>query len=706
MPRRKTNKMFNASAPLPELLSLSAPLTLEAAEGDGKTLRKLKILAYAGGVIDPMGWGPTLVDLAGMEVPASAPILVDHENSINGIAGAGTPSVSSGKLSIDGVVAAGETGAKIVALLESGIPLQASIGAKPGATRYVRPGEKIVANGRTHKAPVNGMTFVESCALREISIVAVGGDGATKVQLAAKAAEVGQMNFDDWLKANGFEADELNEKKTAALRAAYESEQHPKTPPAQAAPRQEPEPAADDPVAKNRLNAKAEAARIEAIDGVLGDKAPELRLRAIGEGWDANRTKAELELVTLRASAPKGPSPAPWQNAATPEIIEASLCLTSGMKPDRVALGVEASKREQVMNEAVSGRMRGFGLHALYDIVLRAAGVTFVGNRKSDEFIRATFDANRTLCASGGFSTLSLTGILSNVANKALIDAYQQVQVTWPKFCAVRQHTDFKSNTRYRLDSSGAFTKVAQDGELKHVGLTDDTYTNQLDTYGAIIALTRQMQINDDLGAFMQIPTILGNMAAIRTEEAVFVLLLSNPSSFFHANNRNLATGAGSALGISSISTAEQKFLDQIDPNKKPILISPVGILVPSTLKVAAETIYSERMLIAGTATEAQPAANPHAGKYPVVASPYLNNTAIKDQDGATITGQSSTAWYLFADPAIRAAIAVAFLNGQQTPTIQSAETDFSTLGMQWRAVHDFGVGMEDPVAMVKSNGA
>ncbi len=695
---------LEASKDRPELLAISAPVTLEAA--DGTKPRKLKIVAYSGGIMDPMGWGPTVVDVNAMALPESVPILVDHNNSVDGIAASGQPRIVAGTLKIDGQVVSGDRGNQIVALLESGMPLQASIGAKPVRTRFVREGEKVTANGRTHRAPEGGMVFVEASALREISIVAVGGDQKTEVKLAARAAAgVTEMTFEAWLKAKGFDPDELTDEQKQVLQASFDAQAKPKPADQPATPPPAVEPSAD-PVTSGRLAAKAEADRIAAIDGVLQGKMPELRLRAIGEAWDASRTKTELDLATLRASAPKAPGNTPWRDAATPDVIEAALCLTAGIKPDRVGLTVEASKREQVMNEAVSSRMRGFSLHALYDCVLRAAGVTFTGSRKTDEFIRATFEADRTLRASGGFSTLSLSGILANVANKSLIDAYQMVRVTWPKFCAVRQNPDFKVSTRYRLDSSGAFKKVGPDGELKHVSLTDDSYTNQLDTYGALIALTRQMQINDDLGAFLQIPTMLGSMSAVRIEEAVFVLLLSNPSNFFHSTNRNLATGAGSALSITSMSTAEGKFLDQIDPNKKPILIAPVGVLVPSGLKVTAETLYSERMLIAGTATDAQPAANPHAGKYPVVASTYLNNTAIRDQDGAALTGQSSTAWYMFADPSVRAAIAVAFLNGQQMPTIQSAETDFSTLGMQWRAFHDFGVGMEDPVAMVKSNGA
>ena len=47
-----------------------------------------------------------------------------------------------------------------------------------------------------------------------------------------------------------------------------------------------------------------------------------------------------------------------------------------------------------------------------------------------------------------------------------------------------------------------------------------------------------------------------------------------------------------------------------------------------------------------------------------------------------------------------------AFLNGNQTPTIQSGETHFNILGMSWRGFWDYGIAEQDPKAMVKSTGA
>jgi hypothetical protein len=97
------------------------------------------------------------------------------------------------------------------------------------------------------------------------------------------------------------------------------------------------------------------------------------------------------------------------------------------------------------------------------------------------------------------------------------------------------------------------------------------------------------------------------------------------------------------------------------------------------------------------TANTKFPIANPHQGKYRVEVSRYLAN--------AKYTGNSSKAWYLLSDPNDLPAIEVAFLNGQEAPTIETAEADFNSLGIQMRGYHDFGVALQDPRAGIKSKG-
>jgi hypothetical protein len=72
---------------------------------------------------------------------------------------------------------------------------------------------------------------------------------------------------------------------------------------------------------------------------------------------------------------------------------------------------------------------------------------------------------------------------------------------------------------------------VPQDGELKHLQLVEESYSQQVETYGRIVALTRQMLVNDDLDALTQIPRIMGRSSALTIQNAVYELLLSNPGT-------------------------------------------------------------------------------------------------------------------------------------------------------------------------------
>jgi len=426
-------------------------------------------------------------------------------------------------------------------------------------------------------------------------------------------------------------------------------------------------------------------------------KHAEIEAKAIAEGWDA--TKTELEV--LRAERPAltgGGVRRDADPAQSSRAIEAALCLSAGLPEKQVAAWYDDSGG-RTMNAALGADLRGAGLHTLIYETIRAGGEHVRPGRVDNETIRAAFAADRRLIqASSGFSTISLSGILSSVANKTMLAAYQAVESVVGSFCAETDVNDFKEVTRYRLTGNGVFERVGPDGELKHATLSEQPYTNKVETYGRMIALTRQMMINDDLGAFLQIPRIIGRMSALKREEAVFELLLSNPSNFFSVGNKNFLSGADTALSIDALTKAEQAFLDQTDSDGKPILITASVLLVPTSLKVTAQQLMTETRVNETTdANKPRAANNPHAGKWRPVASPYLNSQGI--------AGGSARAWHLFANPADVAALEIAYLRGKRNPTIESGESDFNTLGMQWRGYFDFGVAMQDHRAAVKVKG-
>ncbi len=680
-------KKPNSNSKPPEnraLNLLAASVDVEAAppEGEAQKLRRFTMTAYTGGAMQLVGWRyPVVVDLQGLQMGRQRrPILLDHTRDVDFVMGqTDSIAVMNDQLVVAGQVMGDSPKARqVIALNDKGFGWQASIGARAEQVEFVAEGKTSIANGREFAGPVN---IARRATLGEISFVVLGADDNTSAQIAASADQprgTEDMDFTKWLESQGFSTDALNENQTKSLRAMYDSQA---TKPAEPAP---------SPAATIRAEAAAEAKRIAAIRKVCAGKHGDLEAQAIEEGWDT--TRAELEV--LRASRPQGPalqSGKPLQQ----NVIEAALCRRiEGMTEERLARWYD----ERTLNEALS--LGKYGLHALMFEVIHAAGRHATPGIVDGQTIRTALEADRSLrAAAGGYSTISLTGILSNVANKSMLAAYNAVESVAPLFCAQRDVNDFKQVTRYRMTGQGTFEKVGPDGELKHAQLTEESFTNQIDTYGKIISLTRVMIINDDLEGFLGIPSILGRQAALAVESAVFTLLLSNPSSFFGSGNKNYQSGAGTALQISSLTTAEQLFLDQTDKDGKPILLSPAILLVPTALKVTAQQLMTEtRVNETTTADKPKPANNPHAGKWQPHASPYLNSQGI--------SGSSATAWYLFANPADVAAMEIAYLRGQRTPTIESSESDFDNLGMKWRGYFDFGVAMQDFRAAVKSAGA
>lgn len=427
----------------------------------------------------------------------------------------------------------------------------------------------------------------------------------------------------------------------------------------------------DDSVRDYREKMAEEVKRVDAIRTLSGGRHAEIEAKAIAEGWTVER--AELEM--LRASRPVVPEPRKVE-ADDSKTLEAAALMAAGIGSKRL----EASYKEETLDRAY--KMRGIGLR---ELCARASG---------KDLPRFRSDASGWLRAA--FSTASVGGLLSNIANKSLLDAYEAADESWRKVAKIASVNDFKTHTRYRLVDGGDFEKVLPGGEIKNGSLEEQSFTNKADTYGIMFSITRQMLIDDDLGAFADIPRRIGVKAGEAIAEAVWSLLLSNPSNFFHADHGNLLTGTSTAFDISALGAADAAFAAQTKPNGKPIGIQAATIVVPPQLYAKARAVVTSTLVNNG-ATKATPNKNIYEGVFDVVRSPYLSNSSY--------SGYSATAWYLIADPNKLAGMEVAFLNGVDRPTVEQAEADFNTLGIRFRGYIDFGVAMQDYRAMVKCTG-
>ena len=388
----------------------------------------------------------------------------------------------------------------------------------------------------------------------------------------------------------------------------------------------------------------------------------------------------------LRDNRPDTPAIHTPDHTVSGNVLEAACMMTAKLD------GLDSLYEGQTLDAAARKFRGGIGLQELILEAAWANGYTGRNFRNSREAMQAAFGGS----IEAGWSGIDIGGILSNVANKFLLDGFFSVERTWRNICATRNVSDFKTVTSYRLVGKDQYERVAPGGELKHGTLGEERYSNKADTYGLMLSIDRTDIINDDLGAITAVPRKLGRGSGLKINDVFWSTFLAN-SDFFKAANSNYLTGASTALTIDGLTEAEVAFMDQVDGDGKPLGIMPALMLVPTALSAVGSQLFKSLELRDTTASTKYPVTNPHQGKFRVEVSRYLNNAAY--------TGNSSKAWYLLAEPSDLPVIEVAFLNGQESPTIETADADFNMLGVQMRGYHDFGVALQDPRGGVKAKG-
>lgn len=679
-------------------------VNIQAAQGEGeaKKLRRFDMLAYTGGPMDLAYWAfPTVVDLDGLDVSAQLrPILRDHLTD-QVVGHSDKIQIKDYALAVTGVISGvGVTAQEVVGASDNGFPWRASVGASALSVLEIKDGEKATANGREFDGPCY---IVRKSRLDEVSFVALGADDATTAKVAAGHSAEGNtleaitMSFEQWLEKNGIDPATLDEANKAALQKMYDAEQKEaeeaeakKAADADAKPDADAKADEDKTAAEAAAKApdiqatvdlalKAERARVSGIQEVCAREFPEIEAKAIKEDTSVDDTRAKV-LKAMREKRPSGDFHinAGATGAEGQRVIEAALAL-SGKLPK-----VEKAFTEREL-EAAHRQHRGLGLQ---EVLLQAAREAGFAGRNMRADMRGMLQA--------AFSNANISGILSNTANKFLLAGFDAIEKAWREITFIRNASDFKTMTSYRLTGTTQYEKVAPTGELKHGTLGEESYTNKVDTYGLILAITRQDLINDDLGALTAVPQRIGRGAGLKLNDVFWTAFLDN-STFFTAARGNYAEGAGTALGVDSLTAAELLFGDQTDADGKPAGVIPEILLVPNALKVAGTRLEKSLELRDTTASKKYVTQNPHAGKFRTVSSAYLGNSSYG--------GYSILAWYLAANPATYPAMEVAFLNGQESPTVETAEADFSVLGIQMRGYHDFGCSKAEYRAGVKMKG-
>jgi hypothetical protein len=210
----------------PQAFELAAAAKLafaEAEEGKAPKRPTFDIDAYSGGPLRLWGFGkPVVIDLSGLRSRAKIPVLLDHDSS-QIVGQANEVNIGRDSIRLSGVVTGSDAPAqKVIDHAKGGLEWQASVGVSIDRLESIDGKTDVNVNGRAMTGP---LFVVRAGRLGEVSFVAIGADESASARVAASAAGDKVMDFNEWLKAKGFEPEQLTEEQKKTLQAAFEAEQ-------------------------------------------------------------------------------------------------------------------------------------------------------------------------------------------------------------------------------------------------------------------------------------------------------------------------------------------------------------------------------------------------------------------------------------------------------------------------------------------------
>jgi HK97 family phage prohead protease len=357
------------------------------------------------------------------------------------------------------------------------------------------------------------------------------------------------------------------------------------------------------------------------------------------------------------------------------------------------------------MGEAESDKFRA----AAQDAVLMAAGlpvaepapgaqelrghsmVELAREALQREGLKANFGDNMELARAAINSTSTFPAIMSNLANKSVMVGFNEAETTYQIWAGKGSNRDFKEAARYALSEAGNLELVPEGGQFQQDFLGEASARTKVATYGKLFSLTRQAIINDDLGLFSKIATKYGSAAKRLVNKMVYAQLTGNVKmqdnvALFDAKHGNVAT-TGEALSVKAIAKAITAMRRQKGITGEATLnITPKYLVVPPELEMVAYQIVNSTAAVDGVNSGV---VNPYKGRFVVVADAELT-----DPD----------AWYLVADATQHDTIEVTYLNGVETPRLETRQ-GFDVDGIEYKVAFDCGVSALDFRGVYKNAG-
>lgn len=311
-----------------------------------------------------------------------------------------------------------------------------------------------------------------------------------------------------------------------------------------------------------------------------------------------------------------------------------------------------------------------------------------------------------------------LTG---DVLDRMMLARYREFPQGWRSYAkVVSSLRDFRTVRRIAMDGAeGQWDAIAEQAEVGYADLDEANYTYTPKKYGKAVKLSFEALMNDDLGAFDDIPNRLGRGGARTVGKFVTGLYVdaSGPhASLYSVGNANIVTG-NPVLAVSALNTAWGILRNMVDADGEPIMVESAVLVVPPSLEVTAMNIINAIQVFmtntGGASGQELQVNNWIGGSLSLVVDPYIPIVAS--------SANGATSWFLFASPSVgRPALEVGFVTGFAEPVLYQKQAntvrigggvdqmagDFGTMSQEYKGVLAFGGTRLDVKATVASNGS
>lgn len=312
---------------------------------------------------------------------------------------------------------------------------------------------------------------------------------------------------------------------------------------------------------------------------------------------------------------------------------------------------------------------RGFMGRGLIELAAECAGEQVRGvlnARQIDEiYIRATHTLS-------DFPT-----IFSGAVNRTLEQRFALVQPTFKRFARRKNFRDFRPDTTVKIGDFPMLQKINEAGEIKYGTFKEGAEQVRVYSYAIALRVSRQMLINDDIGAISDLLSSYADTVAL-FEEVTFYAdafngKLADGKVVFHADHANLAA-AGTAIDVDNVGKGRAAMSKQKSTEGNPLLSNR-----PRILLVGPDQLTNAEKFLASITPATVSEVNIFSGR-------------LEPLETSQISGN---AWHLLADPTGGSNFRWGYLEGYEAPRTRFDEP-FGQQGFAMSVEHDFGSGATD----------